>query len=157
MNEPPFAGASSVTRPPFRATAAPPASAVTVVMTRPASAERSSLGPRNVGSIVSPSRNAYLSACRTADAGPRLADEAIHLTGAFQLAGYRHVIGTLWPVYDLISAIVAENVYRRLTRDGTTPPDTNTTASALRAAIRDLRETHPSRPDLWAGYVHVGP
>lgn len=100
---------------------------------------------------------AYLSACRTADAGPRLADEAIHLTGAFQLAGYRHVIGTLWPVYDLISAIVAENVYRRLTRDGTTPPDTNTTASALRAAIRDLRETHPSRPDLWAGYVHVGP
>ncbi|MGK8522353.1 CHAT domain-containing protein [Nocardia asteroides] len=42
-------------------------------------------------------RLAYLSACETAlTANTRLLDEAIHLASAFQLAGYPHVIGTLW-------------------------------------------------------------
>jgi hypothetical protein len=40
---------------------------------------------------------AYLSACSTTDGVPRLADEAVRITAAFQLAGYRHVIGTLCP------------------------------------------------------------
>src|SRR5207249_4816555 len=43
---------------------------------------------------------AYLSACSTTDTRPRLADEAVHITAAVQLAGYRNVIGTLWPVDD---------------------------------------------------------
>jgi len=40
---------------------------------------------------------AYLSACSTAVTGPELADESVHIVSAFQLAGYQHVIGTLWP------------------------------------------------------------
>jgi hypothetical protein len=40
----------------------------------------------------------YLSACETTRAPRRLADEAMHLTGAFRMAGYTHVIGTLWPI-----------------------------------------------------------
>ena len=40
---------------------------------------------------------AYLSACSTTDSVPRLADEAVRITAAFQLAGYQHVIGTLCP------------------------------------------------------------
>ena len=44
---------------------------------------------------------AYLSACDTAQPGVRLLDESIHLASAFQAAGYRHVIATMWPVWDL--------------------------------------------------------
>jgi hypothetical protein len=40
---------------------------------------------------------AYLSACSTTDSVPHLADEAVRITAAFQLAGYQHVIGTLCP------------------------------------------------------------
>jgi CHAT domain-containing protein len=38
---------------------------------------------------------AYLSACTTGRSSWEHPDEAIHLAGAFQLASYRHVIGTL--------------------------------------------------------------
>jgi CHAT domain-containing protein len=42
---------------------------------------------------------AFLSACQTARNPARdLLDEAIHLASAFQLAGYPHVVGTLWSV-----------------------------------------------------------
>jgi CHAT domain len=48
---------------------------------------------------------AYLSACQTAiNSAARLIDEAIHLSAAFQLAGFRQVIGTPWEVEDEISA-----------------------------------------------------
>ena len=47
---------------------------------------------------------AYLSACSTARAtDTRLLDEAIHLATAFQLAGFPHVIGTLWEINDAIA------------------------------------------------------
>lgn len=47
---------------------------------------------------------AYQSACETALTGKaRLLDEAIHLTSAFQLADYPHVIGTPWPIDDEIA------------------------------------------------------
>lgn len=51
---------------------------------------------------------AYLSACQTAiNSAARLIDEAIHLSAAFQLAGFRQVIGTPWEIEDEISARVA--------------------------------------------------
>lgn len=40
---------------------------------------------------------AFLSACEAARPRGVLPDEAIHLGSAFQLAGYRHVIASLWP------------------------------------------------------------
>nr|MDQ3988528.1 CHAT domain-containing protein [Actinomycetota bacterium] len=93
---------------------------------------------------------AYLSACSTARGSTRLADEAIHIASAFQLAGYRHVVGTLWPVHDTTAAGIAEGFYGRLT-DGTSPSD------ALHAVIRGLREEQPLTPSQWAAYVHAGP
>ena len=53
---------------------------------------------------------AYLSACSTARTSLHLVDEAVHIAGAFQLAGYRHVIATLWHVYDTTALGVADHV-----------------------------------------------
>ncbi|KAK1992553.1 hypothetical protein LX36DRAFT_684839 [Colletotrichum falcatum] len=55
---------------------------------------------------------AYLSACGTGqllDDGSF--DESIHLTNAFQLAGFRHVIGTLWEVDDALCVDMARMTY----------------------------------------------
>jgi tetratricopeptide (TPR) repeat protein len=99
---------------------------------------------------------AYLSACATSVTSPRLQDEAVHLTGAFLLAGFQQVIGSLWAVNDAVSANVAHTVYRSLTRDGTVRPRTSGAAEALHAAVRRIRNRFPDRPELWAAYVHVG-
>jgi len=58
---------------------------------------------------------AFLSACSTAQPGRRLPDEAIHLASAFQLAGYRHVIATLWPIGDQRAVELAADIYSALT------------------------------------------
>jgi hypothetical protein len=99
---------------------------------------------------------AYLSACRTADTGiNELIDEAINLATAFQLAGFPHVIGTLWQISDPVAVKVAAAFYARLrTSDGTL--DTSKAASALHHTIRAQRDKHPDNPSLWAGYLHVG-
>jgi tetratricopeptide (TPR) repeat protein len=98
----------------------------------------------------------YLSACDTSVAPQELADEAIHLTGAFHLAGYEHVIGTLWPVSDTAARTLAVSVYNQLTRGGTSTPDTSLAASSLHQAIRDLRARRPDAPLYWAAHIHTG-
>ena len=51
------------------------------------------------------SQLAYLSACYAADNRVfELLDEAIHLAGGCQLAGFPNVIGTLWKIHDIHSA-----------------------------------------------------
>jgi tetratricopeptide (TPR) repeat protein len=97
---------------------------------------------------------AFLSACETSRGGVELVDEAITVAAAFHLAGYRHVIGTLWSISDELAPTVADHVYRALTRDGTTDLDSGSTAAALDAAIRANRKT-PAW--LWAPYIHLGP
>lgn len=58
---------------------------------------------------------AYLSACGTGQVGKKeLIDEGIHLTAAYQLAGFRHVIGTLWSVDDRLCVDMARMVYEFL-------------------------------------------
>ncbi|MGW3124204.1 CHAT domain-containing protein [Streptomyces sp. NPDC001107] len=99
---------------------------------------------------------AYLSACQTATGGITLADEAIHLASAFQLAGYRQVIGTLWPIQDAVAADIATDVYTRLRRGGGGVA-TGQAAAALHGAIRRARAAHPRGPHLWASHIHLGP
>jgi hypothetical protein len=100
---------------------------------------------------------AYLSACETAETPVRLADEIIHITSSFQLAGFRHVVGTLWPVNDQAARQIATAVYGRLSAQGTRPVDSAGTAWALHEATRQLRETCVLAPTRWAAHVHVGP
>jgi CHAT domain-containing protein len=99
---------------------------------------------------------AYLSACETAATrNPALTDEAIHLASACQLAGFPHVIGTLWNVDDKVSVDVATSFYAHLTAtDGAL--NTDRAAHALHAAVRPLRDLFPGTPSLWAAYLHTG-
>lgn len=97
---------------------------------------------------------AFLSACETSRGGIELVDEAITVAAAFQLAGYRHVVGTLWSISDEFAPDVARHVYQALTHGGTTDLDTGGTAAALDTAIRANR-TMP--PLAWAPYIHLGP
>jgi hypothetical protein len=99
---------------------------------------------------------AYLSACQTAVTQTSvIADEAIHLASAFQLAGYRHVIGTLWEVEDRSAATMADNFYGAL-GDGPGRFDASQSAAALHRAVRHARDRAPHLPWLWAAYMHTG-
>lgn len=122
-------------------------------------------------------RLAYLSACGTAaTTAVELIDEAIHVASAFQLAGFPHVVGTLWEVNDRICATVADLFYTHLQAadglpeqggeshngDGALDP-----AKALHSAIREVRDgddlqdvlpgwDRVAAPLLWAPYLHAG-
>jgi CHAT domain-containing protein len=98
---------------------------------------------------------AYLSACQTSrTTSGNLSDEAIHLTSAFQLAGYPHVIGTLWEVNDHTAARTAVMFYDELqSAPGTF--DTSTAARALHDTVRALRGQRDAIPQ-WAAYLHAG-
>jgi CHAT domain-containing protein len=98
---------------------------------------------------------AYLPACGTSTGGVRVLDEAMHLSAAFQVAGFQHVIATLWTINDDRSVPVADDVYAALTADGA--PDAAKTAGALHGAVARLRAQYPHAPLLWAPYVHSGP
>lgn len=95
---------------------------------------------------------AYLSACSTAARGLR-ADEPTNLASAFHLAGFRHVVATLWPLTDTAAAHAAQTFYDTL-GEATTADDT---AHTVRAVARELRAQYPHRPDLWAALIHSGP
>ncbi|MGW3340362.1 CHAT domain-containing protein [Streptomyces sp. NPDC001009] len=95
---------------------------------------------------------AFLSACRTAAGSWRLPDEALHLASAFQVSGYRQVVGTLWPVDDEHISGPVRTVYERLAADG----DPDGAATALREAVLRLRGLWSRAPSVWAGYVHSG-
>ena len=97
---------------------------------------------------------AYLSACNTANADD--SDETVHVTSAFQLAGYRNVIGTLWSVNDQIAFRIATTFYAQLTGNGEHAPFADGSALALHQALRHLRAANPAFPVQWTAHVHVG-
>lgn len=96
---------------------------------------------------------AYLSACGTARPGTILADEIVHLASTLHVAGFRHVIGTLWPVADRVALRMARIVYEDLARHD----DPARLAPTVRAATRALRDRYPDHPSAWAATVHIGP
>lgn len=109
-------------------------------------------GPLTVTDVIrlrlDQSELAFLSACETARPGGRV-DEAVHLASAFQLAGFRHVIATLWPINDVYAVEFADTVYTAIA-DGKDP------AAAVHQAVRDVRDYQPRSPSLWASHLHAG-
>ncbi|KAM5355006.1 hypothetical protein ACJ41O_001652 [Fusarium nematophilum] len=81
---------------------------------------------------------AYLSACSTgSNKVAALCDEGIHLVSAFQLAGFRHVVGTLWEVSDKHCVDVARVLYETLREEGFTDAGVS---QGLHRAVRALRD-----------------
>ncbi|WP_261561506.1 CHAT domain-containing protein [Frankia tisae] len=99
---------------------------------------------------------AALSACKTATGGVELADETITLAAALHHAGWRHVVGTLWSVYDgSATTAVFRAVYGEVTAGGA--PRTDGIAGALRRAVVALRDNHRGEPSVWTPFTHTGP
>ena len=116
--------------------------------------------PLNVASLSAVShdrlRLVYLSACSTAQVSDaRLLDEAIHLTSAFQLAGSRHVIGTLWRIDSAAAVDVAVGFYRELQTEAGAL-DASRAARALHQVVLAARAAHPRARSLWAAHLHAG-
>lgn len=81
---------------------------------------------------------AFLSACSTGQIRQdENVDEGLHLMSAFQLAGFRHVIGTLWEVRDETCVQAAALVYKWMHVQGMTHASV---AEALHFASRELRD-----------------
>jgi hypothetical protein len=97
---------------------------------------------------------AFLSACTTTRSVPDLTDESIHLTSAFQLAGYRHVVGTLWPVSDPVALRAASAFYGQVAVPGALRGERS--AAAAHHASRLLRRRFPRQPSCWAAHIHAG-
>ncbi|KAK6533572.1 hypothetical protein TWF694_002510 [Orbilia ellipsospora] len=94
---------------------------------------------------------AFLSACSTAKvSSSRLTDEMPHIANSFQLAGYPHVIGTLWEADDESAILVSKTFYKHLSR--------NNAARALHHAIRKMMQHHWFKDDYlaWVPFVHIG-
>lgn len=68
-----------------------------------------------------------------------LVDKAVHLASAFQLAGFRHVIGTLWEVSDSHRVDVARVVYETLRNEGMTDI---AVCQGLHQAVKALLDRH---------------
>jgi CHAT domain-containing protein len=120
---------------------------------------------------------AYLSACGTGQIKhDALIDEALHLIAGYQIAGFRHVIGTLWEVNDetcvdaatilyscvkernMIDASVSEGLHRASRKLREIWVSENRTRAAIRMAARDPRalKSHEDSPMNWVPYVHFG-
>jgi hypothetical protein len=94
------------------------------------------------------SRTAFLSGCETSRGGDVLTDEAVSIAASVQLAGFPHVIGSLWPISDLHAPAVAEEVYTVLTAGGTRsrtpmrrPPRCTSPCAHCAAAARGFRSS----------------
>ncbi|MEV0248046.1 CHAT domain-containing protein [Nocardia sp. NPDC050712] len=98
---------------------------------------------------------AYLSACETSISSDALVDEAVHLSGALHLAGYRQVIGTLWPIGEFASQRMAVDFYYGIARDNAI--DVTDAAFALHTATVSFRDEFPSTFSAWAAHLHIGP
>jgi hypothetical protein len=103
---------------------------------------------------------AYLSACHAGTSKDMfLLDEAMHMTGACQLAGFPAVVGTLWKVLDEYAPVFADDIYTAMLNGNTL--DVGQAARGLHFAMRKVKllaekPRGKDNPMAWAPYVYVG-
>ncbi|PVF98188.1 TPR-like protein [Serendipita vermifera] len=96
---------------------------------------------------------AFLSACETAMGDENVTEESAHLAAGMLLAGYRGVIATMWSINDDDAPQIAEDVYRRMIRDG--KPNRLEAARALHEAVKNLKESGAGFLS-WVPFIHIG-
>ncbi|KAH7165143.1 CHAT domain-containing protein [Fusarium sp. MPI-SDFR-AT-0072] len=100
---------------------------------------------------------AYLSACSTAEnKAALLSDEVIHVVSGFQVAGFPHVVGCLWPAGDSECVEVSKRFYSLVLQRNQSVINNNEVASALQEAVMAVRADDLSMPLNWAQFVHYG-
>ncbi|KAK5465500.1 hypothetical protein LTS15_002063 [Exophiala xenobiotica] len=100
---------------------------------------------------------AYLSACSTAEIrDSEMLHESIHLASAFQLAGFQHVVGTLWKANDDTAVSIASKFYEQLFQIQEITGES--VSHALHHAVTEVRRAAGAGGDLakWACFIHVG-
>lgn len=98
---------------------------------------------------------AYLSACSTAK--NTISDgEVIHIVSGFQVAGFPHVIGCLWPAADTVCVEVAAEFYSLVLEKSPKDAMDEDVAWSLQKAVMKVREESPTTPLEWAQFVHYG-
>ncbi|MDT7843153.1 CHAT domain-containing tetratricopeptide repeat protein [Streptomyces justiciae] len=95
----------------------------------------------------------YLSACETARGGDVLTDEAVHLCATLRLAGFRHAVGTLWPIGDQVAVYTTDAFYRALVGNKGSEASPRVVVNEVSSR---LRNEHPDLPTRWATLIHVG-
>lgn len=96
---------------------------------------------------------AYLFACGTGQIFDQsFVDENIHLANAFQLAGFRHVIGTFWSVDNALCVNMARIVYKFLQKRGMDDEYVN---MAFHHATRTLRNRRVDAADVGSAKKHA--
>ena len=99
---------------------------------------------------VPAARLAFLSACSTANNGSlELLDEGTHIVSSFHIAGFVHVIGTLWSSHDEACQKMAVDFYSELRK-------MDDVAVSYRAAVMRLMKRKPLQPCYWAPFIHFG-
>ena len=95
-------------------------------------------------------RLAYLSACTTAESTSlKLIDEATHIVSSFHIAGFIHVIGTLWISEDKACGKMAVDFYSVLSK-------TDDVVVSYYTSIMRLMKEKPTEPLYWAPFIHFG-
>ncbi|KAI2826557.1 hypothetical protein CBS147343_11001 [Aspergillus niger] len=103
---------------------------------------------------------AFLAACSTAYGSVlELLDEGLQIGNAFQLAGFPHVIASLWRAYDFVCPTLAREFYQFLNNhtDEHGGIGNDTIAWALHHAVSTLKEEYLDEPLIWAPFIHLGP
>jgi CHAT domain-containing protein len=100
---------------------------------------------------------AFLSACSTAqNRVVGLEDEVIHLASGFQLAGFRHVVASMWAAGDQTCVDLAKGFYKRLQSHIGGRETDRETAMAIHDSVLEIRSKRLKMPLLWAPYIHLG-
>jgi CHAT domain-containing protein len=96
-----------------------------------------------------------LSACDSGGGRIQLDDGLLGLRRAFQIAGAKTVIGSLWPVDDELTREWMRKLYESRLEEGLdTPASVHAANIALLERLhRDGPSTHPA---LWGGFVSFG-